>query len=166
MNLQIRPEQAADIAAIEAVTIAAFANAPHSSHNEQRIVAALRAAQQLVLSLVAEVAGEVVGHVALSPVQISDGSIGWYGLGPVSVLPAWHGRGIGSELIRQALAWLNQQQAAGCVVLGEPAYYQRFDFTAEPSLSLPGVPAEYFMAQRFSGPMAHGIVRYHQAFES
>ena len=168
--VRIRSETAADVQAIAELTQQAFASAAHSDGNEQAIIAALRAAGALALSLVAEIDGAIVGHIALSPVQISDGSTGWYGLGPVSVLPARQGQGIGSQLMRNALTWLQQQRAAGCVVLGEPAYYHRFGFRAQPELVLPGVPAAYFMAQHFSGsgsgsgPMAQGIVRYHSAF--
>lgn len=67
MPLQLRHETPDDIAAIEAVTVAAFADAPHTSHTEQFIVRALRAANELTLSIVAEEHGQVVGHVALSP---------------------------------------------------------------------------------------------------
>lgn len=99
----IREESPADTAAIHALTAAAFLNAPHTAHTEQFIVDALRKAGALALSLVAEEGGEVVGHVALSPVSISDGSTGWYGLGPISVEPALQRRGIGSLLMRAAL---------------------------------------------------------------
>ncbi|HEX7988901.1 MAG TPA: N-acetyltransferase, partial [Stenotrophomonas sp.] len=54
MNIQIRPETPADIAAIDAVTVAAFLEAPHTDHTEQFIVAALRRSGQLTVSLVAE----------------------------------------------------------------------------------------------------------------
>lgn len=162
--LHIRPEQLGDAEAITAVTIAAFRQAPHSNQREQQIVTALRAAGQLTVSLVAEWQTAIVGHVAMSPVQVSDGSVGWFGLGPISVLPSQQGRGIGSQLIRQALAQLRQQQAAGCVVLGAPAYYCRFGFRAEPTLVLTGVPAEYFLAQAFAGMLACGDVAYHRAF--
>ncbi len=84
MNPVIREELPSDAAAIHAVTAAAFLNAPHTAHTEQFIVEALRKAGALTISLVAERGGEVVGHVALSPVSISDGSTGWFGLGPVS----------------------------------------------------------------------------------
>ncbi len=80
MEICIRNETPNDAAAIEAVTAAAFLEAPHTSHTEQFIVAALRAAGALSVSLVAEAEGAVVGHVAVSPVTISDGAIGWYGL--------------------------------------------------------------------------------------
>lgn len=56
--------------------------------------------------------------------------------------------------------------AGGCVVLGEPTYYSHFGFRVESGLALPGVPAEYFQAQSFSGRMAQGIVAFHAAFDA
>lgn len=166
MTLLIRPEAPADCAAIEAVTQAAFLNAPHTDHNEQFIVAALREAGALMLSLVAELDGQVVGHVAVSAVSISSGAEGWFGLGPISVLPELQARGIGTALMHEALARLRQQGAAGCVLLGDPGYYRRFGFENHAALVLPDVPAEYFMALPFHGAAAQGVVRYHEAFEA
>lgn len=114
----IGPELPAHITAIDALTQAAFASAPQSSGNESAIVAALRDAGQLHLSLVAQRDGQVVGHVAISPVSISDGSPRWYGLGPVSVLPACQQQGNGSALITRALGLLQAQGASGCGVRG------------------------------------------------
>lgn len=162
----IRPEQPADVAAIHALTEAAFRQAEHSSHTEQFIVDALRDRGELTVSLVAEQDGAVVGHVAVSPVAVSDGSIGWFGLGPISVLPARQGQGVGAALMQAAIDALRSQQAHGCVLLGEPAYYGRFGFRAEPGLILPGVPAEYFQALCLQPPMAQGEVRYSPAFEA
>lgn len=142
MDIHIRPETAADIAAIEAVTVAAFLEAPHTDHTEQFIVAALRRSGQLTVSLVAEKSGAIVGHVAVSPVTIAGEDVGWYGLGPVSVVPDLQGKGIGSQLIEAALDQLRVLAAGGCVVLGEPSYYARFGFKATDALTLPGVPAE------------------------
>ena len=82
---------------------------------------------ELTVSLVAETDG-LVGHVAFSPVLIADGSAGWYGLAPVAVLPEWQRRGVGAALIRRGLAILGARGAAGCVVLGDPAYYGRFGY--------------------------------------
>lgn len=166
MTLSIRTETPADIAAIHVLTTAAFATAGHSSHTEQYIVDALRERGELSISLVADAAGEVIGHVAVSPVSVSDGSSGWYGLGPISVLPERQGQGIGAALMRAAIEALRQQHARGCVLLGEPAYYARFGFRAEPGLVLPGVPAEYFQALCLQPPLAQGEVRYSQAFEA
>ncbi|AWH25674.1 N-acetyltransferase [Stenotrophomonas sp. YAU14D1_LEIMI4_1] len=162
----IRPEQPADVAAIHALTEAAFRQAEHSSHTEQFILDALRARGELTVSLVAEQDGEVVGHVAVSPVAVSDGSTGWFGLGPISVLPARQGQGVGAALMQAAIDALRGQQAHGCVLLGEPAYYGRFGFRADPGLILPGVPAEYFQALCLQPPMAQGEVRYSPAFEA
>lgn len=166
MSLRLRNEAPGDAAAIEAVTVAAFLDAPHTDHTEQFIVRALRAAGRLSVSLVAEHDGVIVGHVAISPVTISDGATDWYGLGPVSVLPPHQGRGIGSQLITRALALLRERGAAGCVVLGEPGYYGRFGFRAVPQLMLPGVPPEYFQALSFHGELPSGDVAYHASFDA
>jgi predicted N-acetyltransferase YhbS len=87
MNIIIRNEIKSDLEAISEITKAAFENHPHSNHTEQFIINALRDANALTISLVAEAGKKVVGHIAFSPVIISDGSLGWYGLGPISVLP-------------------------------------------------------------------------------
>ncbi len=166
MNPVIRKEAPSDVASIHAVTVAAFLNAPHTGHTEQFIVDALRKAGALAISLVAEEAGEVVGHVAVSPVSISDGSAGWYGLGPISVRPELQGKGIGSLLMQAALRLLQERGAAGCVLLGDPAYYSRFGFNPEPGLVLPDVPPEYFQALSFDAPLPHGVVTYHEAFSA
>src|SRR6516225_6448015 len=121
MSIRIRSETPADAQTIAALTASAFLNARHTSHTEQYIVAALRSAGQLALSLVADAEGIVVGHVAVSPVSISDGASGWFGLGPISVLPQHQGHGVGSQLMREALRLLRGRGACGCVVLGEPA---------------------------------------------
>ncbi|WP_137920999.1 N-acetyltransferase [Hydrogenophaga sp. 2FB] len=161
----IRPESPGDVEAIHALTAAAFLNGPHTSHTEHLIVDALRAAEQLTLSLVHERDGALIGHVAVSPVTIRDGSRGWFGLGPISVLPEHQGQGVGSELVRAALERLREEGAQGCVLLGEPAYYGRFGFRAVPGLVLPGVPPEYFQALAFDAPLPHGEVAYHEAFD-
>lgn len=166
MDAEIRPERPEDVAGIHAVTVAAFLAAPHTSHTEQFIVRDLRRAGQLAVSLVAAFRGQVIGHVAISPVAISDGSRDWYGLGPVSVSPEFQRRGLGSRLVREALTRLRVAGGQGCVLVGEPAYYARFGFRAEPTLELPGVPPQYFQALRFAGEMPSGRVTFHAAFEA
>lgn len=164
--MQIRSERPGDAGAIHALTRAAFAEAPHSSHTEQYIVDALRAAGALAVSLVAEDADGIVGHVAVSPVQLSDGSPGWYGLGPISVAPGRQGQGIGGALMRAAVEVLRARGANGCVLLGDPGYYGRFGFRAEPRLRLAGVPAEYFQALLLQGGWPDAEVEYHAGFEA
>lgn len=165
--MQIRPEIPADVDAITALTAQAFLQAEHTSHTEQFIVNALRRAGVLTFSLVAEADdGALLGHVALSPVTVSDGSAGWYGLGPISVAPEQQGQGIGSQLMRRALDDLRALGAAGCVLLGDPAYYGRFGFEPRAGLVLEGVPPEYFMALAFGCEWPQGAVRYNSAFDA
>jgi putative acetyltransferase len=166
MKVEITDETAADVAAIRAVTIAAFLHAPHTSHTEQFIIDALRKAGQLTVSLVVKTDGRVVGHVAISPVSISDGATGWYGLGPISIAPEYQRRGIGSHLMREALRVLQEYGASGCVLLGEPKYYHRFGFRVDPNLKLPGVPLEYFQCLSFGASRPRGTVSYHAAFNA
>lgn len=161
----VRPEKEGDADAIRVLTEEAFRTAPHADGTEHLIVDRLRAAGALALSLVAELDGALVaGHAAFSPVAVSDGSAGWYGLGPLSVTPAHQGRGIGSALLRAGLAHLIAAGARGCVVLGDPAYYGRFGFAAGPALTLGGVPPGYFLYRAFSPVYGEGTVSYHPAF--
>lgn len=164
MNPVIRQELSSDLAAIHAVTAAAFLNAPRTARTEQFIVDALRKAGALTISLVAEQDGEVVGHVAVSPISISDGSAGWYGLGPISVKPELQRKGIGSLLMQAALRLLQERGAAGCALVGDPAYYSRFGFKPDPGLVLPDVPPEYFQALPFGPSSPRGVVTFHEAF--
>ena len=162
----IRDETSADVGAIAEVTAAAFKTLAISRHTEQFIVAALRSAQALTISLVAEVDGRVVGHIAFSPVTIPDGSPNWYGLGPVSVLPECQRRGIGGALIREGLSRLKGLGARGCCLVGHPEYYRRFGFQNVRGLVHEGVPAEVFFALSFDGRLPQGHVEFHAGFSA
>lgn len=163
----IRQEQPADIDAIRALTAAAFAGHPHSAGTEPAIIDRLRTAGALTLSLVAVEASIIVGHVAFSPVSVSDGTPDWYGLGPLSVLPARQGQGIGTRLVTGGLQRLETMAAAGCVLLGEPAYYRRFGFRSDFPLVLEGVPPGYFLVRPLAdAATSRGIVQFHPAFAS
>jgi putative acetyltransferase len=166
MSITIRPQTSADSQTIEELTARAFLNAPHASHTEHYIVNALRRAGKLAVSLVAEADSVIVGHIALSPVSISDGASDWFGVGPIAVLPQHQRRGVGSQLLREALRDLRSRGASGCVVLGEPQYYGRFGFQAHPDLVLPGVAPEYFQAIFLDSSRPRGVVTYHEAFNA
>jgi putative acetyltransferase len=161
--VKIRHERPEDASAISLLVTAAFLDAPHSDGTEAAIVDGLRAASALTVSLVATDGATLLGHVAGSPITIGGAETGWYGLGPVAVAPYVQGRGIGSSLVRAALDRLRDLGAAGCVVLGDPAYYRRFGFQPDPTLTLDGVPPQYFQSLRLSGD-AKGAVAYHPAF--
>ena len=108
----------------------------------------------------------IVGHVAFSKVTI-DGDGDWYGLGPISVQPDLQKQGIGSKLIHAGLAGIRAIGARGCVLLGDPNYYNRFGFKSYPTLTYAGSPRpEYFMALSFydADAMPGGQVEFHKAF--
>lgn len=165
-KILIRSETSSDVDAITKVTEAAFKTLAVSRHTEQFIVVALRAAKALTISLVAEVDGRVAGHIAFSPVAISDGTPNWYGLGPVSVLPEFQKQGIGSALIKEGLSRLKNLGAKGCCLVGHPGYYTRFGFQNTPGLGLAGVPDEVFFALSFDGRIPQGNVEFHEGFRA
>jgi len=160
----IRTETPADIQAIRDVTVAAFRDHPIGNETEHFIVAALREAGALTLSLVAEIDGRIVGHIAFSPVEISDGTTDWYGLGPVSVLPELQRQGIGSALINEGLSMLKEMGGQGCALVGDPNYYRRFGFKSVPQLVHEGVPPEVFLVLPFGEDVPAGTVVFHEAF--
>ncbi|MBN2397466.1 MAG: N-acetyltransferase [Deltaproteobacteria bacterium] len=160
----IRSEREPDRERIAEVTRAAFENHPISKNTEKFIVRALREAGALTLSLVAEVDGDVVGHVAFSPVTVSDGSRDWYDLGPISVLPAYQRRGIGKSLVLDGLSLLRSSGANGCALVGDPGYYGRFGFRNYPEFIHKGIPQEVFLALPFHGKVPRGTVSFHEGF--
>jgi putative acetyltransferase len=163
-KIAIRDETGADANAITEVTVAAFKTLEISNHNEQFVISALRASGALTISLVAELEGRVIGHIAFSPLGISDGTPNWYGLGPVSVLPEYQRQGVGKALIREGLSRLKGLGAQGCCLVGHPAYYRKFGFRNMPELVLEGVPPEVFFAFPFDENLPHGTVSLPDAF--
>jgi putative acetyltransferase len=165
-RLIIRNETHHDVSAIAEVTIAAFKTLAVSNHTEQFIIEALRAAKALAVSLVAEMDGQVVGHIAFSPVTISDGTLNWYGLGPVSVLPEHQQKGVGKALIGEGLSRLKDLGAQGCCLVGHPDYYWRFGFKNVSGLAHEGVPQEFFFSLSFDGHFPQGTVGFHEGFKA
>ena len=160
----LRYETPGDYAAIDRINIEAFANHPFSHQTEHLIVNALRIANALTVSLVAEAQGQVVGHVAFSPVLIDDEDVAWFALGPLSVLPSHQRQGMGSRLVVRGLDELRKRGANGCVLVGEPGYYERFGFRYCATLALRNIPSEYVLCLPLSGSVPRGIVTHHQAF--
>jgi putative acetyltransferase len=165
-KIVIRNETLDDVCAITKVTIAAFKTLEISNHTEQLIIEALRAFKALTVSLVAEMDGQVIGHIAFSPVTISDGTPDWYGLGPVSVLPEHQWQGIGKALIKEGLSRLKDIKAHGCCLVGHPDYYWKFGFRYTSGLVLEGVPQEVFFALSFDGHTPQGTVAFHEGFKA
>jgi putative acetyltransferase len=165
MNYTIRKEQSEDVNAIASVIKSAFEGHAYSEGLEGAIVENLRKNNQLSLSLVAICEVEVVGHIAFSPVTIDGEDEHWYGLGPLSVSPKYHSQGIGSALVRDGLKQLHEIGGKGCVVLGNQAYYQRFEFRSNQGLICDGAPTAHFGAVSLCGEeLPTGAAEFHPSF--
>jgi putative acetyltransferase len=163
--MHIRSEEPTDIGAIHAVNRAAF-----ETSTEADLVDALRKQAHPIVSLVAEDAGAIVGHIFFSPVTLSGHALTMMGLAPMAVLPAQHRRGIGSALVRAGLERCRELGFAAVIVLGHAEYYPRFGFVPASRF---GIGCEYdvadrvFMAlelERGSLRGKSGTIRYHAAF--
>lgn len=164
VELLLRPERPEDHAALAALVTAAFDGKPYADGDEAELLGALRVAGALTLSFVAEESGVLVGQAAFSPARAADGTPGWYALGPVAVAPARQGVGIGTKLVLAGLTWLAHRGAAGCILVGDPGYYERFGFVRAPENAPAGMPAEYFMVKVLGGPRPAGPIAFHEAF--
>jgi putative acetyltransferase len=160
----IRPEEPRDFAAIHDLTRRAFAPMSFSAGDEPNLIDALRRSGALTRSIVAEQGGNVVGHVAFSPAFADDESDGWFALGPISVEPRLQRRGIGTQLIRHGIDKLRAIDAAGCILVGDPAYYSRHGFLPYPELAPENEPANYFMILPLGIPSPVARMRFHPAF--
>ncbi|WP_109507256.1 GNAT family N-acetyltransferase [Nocardioides speluncae] len=175
--MQIRQESPDDVAAIRAVTAAAFAGMAHSMPpvdpdgvpGEASLVGWLRESAGWIpeLSLVAEAGGQIVGHAVATRGTV-DGEPA-LGLGPVSVAPDRQGGGVGSALVRGVIAAADELGEPLMVLLGEPAYYSRFGFRPATELGIASPDPEwgdYFQARPLAAydPALTGTFRYAEPF--
>ena len=163
-EVEIRAERASDAEAMGQLIKAAFLGMPYADGDEAELVEALRSLGALPVSLVAERDGTIVGQIAFSPARASESDPDWYALGPVAVLPAHQGNGIGSTLVRTGLQAVIDLSANGCILTGNPAYYSRFGFVVSGKNAPPGEPAEFFMVKVFRGRLPTGPIHFHKAF--
>lgn len=174
----IRRERPEDVADIRAVTAAAFSEVEHSAPpiepdgvpGEATLVGWLRADPGWVpeLSLVAEVDGEVVGHVVATRGELAGRAA--LGIGPVSVSPARQRDGVGSALMHAVLGGADAMGEPVVVLLGSPAYYGRFGFVPASSLGIEAPdPAwgDYFQARPLAAyePGLRGRFSYAAPFD-
>ena len=126
----------------------------------------LNFAKALTISLVADIDGRVVGHIAFSSVTMSDGTKDWYGLGPFSVHPDFQSKGIGKALIREGLSRLKSLNANGYCLVGHPQYYRQFGFKNIEGLIHEGIPQEVFFVLSFDNHIPQGEVFFNEGFKA
>lgn len=166
MQFTVRDEQPGDAAAVWRVNAAAFGR-----DDEARLVEALRQQAHPQVSLVAEQAGEVVGHILFTPATLAGSpQLRLMGLAPLAVLPAQQRQGVGAVLTRAGLVRCAEQGFDAVVVLGHPEYYPRFGFAPGAPRGLRceyDVPDDAFMAMALRPGALNGVqgtVAYHPAF--
>lgn len=136
----IRPETEGDRKGIARLLLAAF-----PTPSEARLVERLRKDGDVVFSLVAVEASEVIGHALFSRLRAPDGALS---LAPVAVTANRRRRGIAAALIEAGLERARAENWAAVVVLGNPSYYRRFGFRQE---------AVRGMSCRYAGPGLMGL---------
>ncbi len=162
----VRSEAEDDLQAVRDLNRAAF-----DTSEEADLVDRLRQEASPIISLVAEEARGILGHIMFSPVSL-EGHPGLklMGLAPMAVSPAHQREGIGSQLVVAGLERCRQLPCAVVVVLGHSAYYPRFGFTPASDFGLCSefdVPSEAFMALELEAGVlrsSSGTIRYHPAF--
>jgi putative acetyltransferase len=163
--LLIRDEQVCDREQVRKVNETAFGRS-----DEADLVDRLRAEGAVLLSLVAELDGQIIGHILFSRMTVETAlrSVAAVSLAPMAVLPQHQGRKVGSQLVRRGLARLCERGEHIVIVLGHKQYYPRFGFSSEKARNLANpFPPEAFMALELSdGALAgiEGAVRYPSAF--
>ncbi|MDJ0952061.1 MAG: N-acetyltransferase [Acidimicrobiia bacterium] len=165
MTVEIGLETPDDVELIHRTNTVAF----DGRTEEADLVDELREAGDLLLSLVARRDGEVIGHVAFSRLLIdtASGPVGGVALAPVGVLPGCQDEGVGSDLIRKGLAMLADREEQVVLVVGNPAYYDRFGFSSAVGKRYPSRHSgPHLMALVLGDPTTApiGPVRYPEAF--
>jgi putative acetyltransferase len=165
VRLLVRKEQPGERQEIRKVNEAAFGRS-----DEADLIEGLRQEGVVLLSLVAELDSQIIGHILFSrmSVETAHGPVAAVSLAPMAVLPDHQGRQVGSQLVLRGLAELRDQGERIVIVLGHKEYYPRFGFTPDKARHLASpFPPEAFMALELSdGALAgiHGAVKYPSAF--
>lgn len=161
----IREEQPGDEAAIRAMVTRAFIGHPYSDGDEQDVIDRLRADGDLLLSLVAQKDGMIIGQITYSPALLENGDKDWVVLGPVAVDPAYQGKGIGRALIAAGEAAMRARGAKGITVLGDPAIYARFGFAPDTPMWIAGELGWAFQVKSLGPAIPATEQRYVRAFD-
>ena len=170
MSINIRPETPTDLDEIYRIEAAAFEGEAHAD-----LVDRLRDDDALIMSHVAEIKDEIVGHAAYSLVTVTDGDCVRHfpALGPIAVSPARQGQGIGSALVRAGLRALAEAGYEMVFLVGSPRYYPRFGYQPAQPLGFssdyvePGGRHEHFMLAILGETFPSGVrghLRFHPAF--
>ena len=123
MGFFFRAATMADRGAIAAVHRAAFGR-----DEESDLALALTADGDAALSVLVEADGAAIAHVLYSPLGGLERALA---LAPLGVLPAHQREGVGSALVRRSLEMAGAEGWRAVLVVGEPAYYGRFGFSAD-----------------------------------
>lgn len=174
MNINIAIETSSNYQEVQDVVQKAFENAEHTDHSEHHLVGRLRKSEAFVpeLSLVATDGKKIVGHSMLTKIFIKKGKVSSesLALAPVSVLPEYQSKGVGSRLIKEGLAKAKELGFKSVIVLGHDQYYPRFGFKKASDYGIKApfeVPDSAFMAlELVEGGLSgvEGMVEYSSAF--
>ena len=165
----IRKEEAKDYEEVYFVVKRAFESAEHADGNEQDLVNALRKSNAFIpqLSLVAEIDGEIVGHILFTKARIEDNTV--LTLAPLSVLPEYQRQGIGTALIKEGHRIAKKLGYEYSVVLGSENYYPKTGYLPADTFGIKApfdVSRKNFMAYKLNDNESHiqGIIKYAKEF--
>lgn len=165
----IRQEKSNDYGIIYSVIKNAFDSAEHADGNEQDLVIALRKSENYIpeLALVAEEDGKIVGHIMFTKAKV--GEIDVLALAPLSVLPEYQRKGVGTALIKAGHKIAKELGYGYSVVLGSETYYPRTGYVPADTFGIIppfDVPRENFMAYKIddSVSMIGGTIKYAKEF--
>lgn len=149
----IRQEKEQDFAAIYDLVKKAFATAKVSNGDEQNFVTRLRASKNYIpeLALVAEEAGQIIGHIMLTNtfISVDDDRHDTLLLAPISVALEHRGKGVGGKLIEEAFRIAKEKGHTSAVLVGDPEYYKHFGFKASAEYEISNtneIPGQYVLA--------------------
>lgn len=164
-KVTVREERPGDADAIRDMVRCAFIGRPYADGDEQDVIDRLRADGDMLLSLVAEQDGVIIGQITFSPALLDNGDEGWVVLGPVAIDPAHQGKGIGRTLIEAGEAVMRERGAKGITVLGDPAIYGRFGYAQNTPMWLAGELGWAFQVKSLGPAIPATEQRYVRAFD-